>query len=308
MTTRGPRSAGDTSTGDTGTAGTGDTGTGGPLAGRTVLVPRALDRALGLAARLHELGAQVLVSAVVERAPAEDVDAIDSAARDLVAGRFTWTLVTSVNAIDELGAAVTRAGGALVDVPTRWAAVGPATAKALGAVGVEPELVPAESSAIGLLAALRALSVASATDRAGSGAETGDDTSATAPGPEVLLPLGDLARPTLARGLAAMGARQHVVTVYRTVTHPIDADVAAAWHDGRVDAVVLTSGSVAREISGQLGARDDVAGVAIGEPTRRAATEAGLRLDAVAATPDDAGLAAAVVVALTLHPSPEENA
>jgi hypothetical protein len=129
-----------------------------PLAGRTVLVPRSLDRAVGLAARLHELGAEVLVSPVIERAPADDLGALDDAARDLAAGGYAWVLVTSVNAVDELAAAWGRvATGSLGDAPARWAAVGPSTARALREVGVEPALVPEDHSALGLLAALRSL-------------------------------------------------------------------------------------------------------------------------------------------------------
>lgn len=265
----------------------------GPLAGRTVLVPRSLDRALGLAARLHADGAEVLVAPVIDRAPADDLDALDDAARDLAAGRYAWVLVTSVNAVDELAAAVTRTtpDAGLGDAPVRWAAVGPSTARALRAVGVEPDLVPADASALGLLAALRDVVLDATPD-----STTPDGPGSTAP--EILLPLGDLARPTLERGLTALGARPHVVTAYRTVTHAIDADVRAAWDAGRVDAVVLTSGSVAREVAAQLGPREGVVAVAIGSPTRTAATEVGLAVGATATTPDDAGLAAAVRAAL----------
>ncbi len=267
-------------------------------------MPRSLDRAVGLAARLHELGAEVLVSPVIERAPADDLDALDDAARDLAAGGYAWVLVTSVNAVDELAAAWARvAAGALGDAPARWAAVGPSTARALREIGVEPALVPEDHSALGLLAALRSLANPSSTPELSEPGEPrasrASDSSGDDGGPRVLLPLGDLARPTLERGLAAMGARPHVVTAYRTVTHLIDAEVRDAWAAGTVDAVVLTSGSVTREVATQLGPRDDVVGVAIGTPTAHAAAEVGLRVAAVAATADDAGLADATVHALT---------
>jgi uroporphyrinogen-III synthase len=210
-------------------------------------------------------------------------------------------LVTSVNAVDELAAAWARvASGSLGDAPARWAAVGPSTARALRDVGVEPALVPEDHSALGLLAALRSISDLS---EPGSRIREPRSDRSDDGGPRVLLPLGDLAQPTLERGLAAMGARPHVVTAYRTVTHLIDAEAREAWAVGTVDAVVLTSGSVTREVATQLGARDDVVGVAIGTPTARAAEEVGLRIGAVAATADDAGLADATVRALTPDPS-----
>src|SRR5690606_24438781 len=119
----------------------------------------------------------------------------------------------------------------------------------------------------------------------------------------VLLPQGDLAAPTMHDGLHDLGYVPHVVTAYRTVTHALAPEVVAAWRGGEVDAVVLTSGSVAREVARQLGPRDDVAGVAIGDPTARAAREVGLRLDVVADRPTDAALATAVRTALTTVPS-----
>ncbi|MGC5165739.1 uroporphyrinogen-III synthase [Luteimicrobium sp. DT211] len=272
-----------------------------PLDGRTVLVPRSLDRAVGLAARLHELGAQVLVSPVIERAPADDLGALDDAARDLAAAGYAWVLVTSVNAVDELAAAWSRVapGDRLGGAPARWAAVGPSTARALREVGVEAALVPEDHSALGLLAALRSLAAPTESSERESRIRAPRSDTSDVGGPRVLLPLGDLAQPTLERGLTAMGARPHVVTAYRTVTHLIDGATRDAWADGDVDAVVLTSGSVAREVATQLGPRDGVVGVAIGPPTARAAEEAGLHVAAVATTADDAGLADATVRALT---------
>lgn len=266
---------------------------GGPRAldGRTVLVPRSPGRAADLAASLRAAGARVLVSPAIERARVEDAGPVDDAVARLAAGAYGWVVVTSVNAIDELAAAAERHGTALADVArtARWAAVGPATRRALEAVGVEVDLEPAENSARGLVAAFATL----APQRAGAPAPEDDGTRAA-----VLLPQGDLAAPTAADGLRGLGHDPHVVTVYRTVAHDLAPEVVAAWRAGEVDAVVLTSGSVAREVARQLSPRDDVAGVAIGDPTARAARAVGLRLDAVAERPTDDALAAALVAVL----------
>lgn len=264
------------------------------LAGRTVLVPRAPERAAGLAATLRGAGAHVLVSPAIERAPVEDTAPVDGALARLVHGDFAWVVVTSVNAIDELLASAARQGVDLGDAArrARWAAVGPATRRALEAVGVTVELEPDENSARGLVAAFAALPPS---DQAST---SGDQGSTSRGRGVVLLPQGDLAAPTMHDGLHDLGYVPHVVTVYRTVTHTLAPDVVAAWRAGAVDAVVLTSGSVAREVARQLGPRDDVVGVAIGDPTARAARDVGLRLDAVAERPTDAALAAALVGAL----------
>jgi len=274
-------------------------GTRGPLAGRTVLVPRSPERAAGLAAALRDAGARVLVSPAIERAPVEDRAPVDHAVARLAHGDFAWVVVTSVNAIDELVASAARQGVALGDAArrARWAAVGPATRRALEAVGIAVDLEPDESSARGLVAAFAALAADGIPSTPGRPAAGADPTGL------VLLPQGDLAAPTMHDGLHDLGYVPHVVTAYRTVTHALAPEVVAAWRGGEVDAVVLTSGSVAREVARQLGPRDDVAGVAIGDPTARAAREVGLRLDVVADRPTDAALATAVRTALTTVPS-----
>ncbi|WP_163186521.1 uroporphyrinogen-III synthase [Cellulosimicrobium sp. SL-1] len=285
------------------------------LAGRTVLVPRAPERAAGLAATLRDAGARVLVSPAIERAPVEDTAPVDGALARLVHGDFAWVVVTSVNAIDELLASAARQGVDLGDAArrARWAAVGPATRRALEAVDVPVELEPDENSARGLVAAFAALppsdQASTPADRGSTsgnqgstsgnqGSTSGNQGSTSRGRGVVLLPQGDLAAPTMHDGLHDLGYVPHVVTVYRTVTHTLAPDVVAAWRAGAVDAVVLTSGSVAREVARQLGPRDDVVGVAIGDPTARAARDVGLRLDAVAERPTDAALAAALVGAL----------
>ncbi|GED10471.1 uroporphyrinogen-III synthase [Cellulosimicrobium cellulans] len=269
-------------------------GASAPLAGRTVLVPRAPERAAGLAATLRDAGARVLVSPAIERARVEDTAPVDGAVARLAHGDFAWVVVTSVNAIDELVASAARQGVDLGDAArhARWAAVGPATRRALEAVGIAVELEPDENSARGLVAAFAALD---STDHTSTSPNQGSTSRGRG---LVLLPQGDLAAPTMHDGLHDLGYVPHVVTVYRTVTHALAPDVVAAWRAGAVDAVVLTSGSVAREIARQLGPRDDVVGVAIGDPTARAARDVGLRLEAVADRPTDAALAAALTDAL----------
>lgn len=291
-----------------------------PLAGRTVLVPRAPERAAGLAATLRDAGARVLVSPAIERARVDDTAPVDGAVARLAHGDFAWVVVTSVNAIDELVASAARQGVELGDVArrARWAAVGPATRRALEAVGIQVDLEPTENSARGLVAAF---TTRASTDHASTSADQSstsrDQGSVSADLPStlrgrgevargrgvVLLPQGDLAAPTMHDGLHDLGYVPHVVTVYRTVTHALAPDVVVAWRAGEVDAVVLTSGSVAREVARQLGPRDDVAGVAIGDPTARAARAVGLRLDAVAARPTDPALAAALTTVLSGGPA-----
>ncbi|NNU26443.1 uroporphyrinogen-III synthase [Isoptericola sediminis] len=239
-----------------------------PLTGRSVLLPRSPERAAGLAALLRDAGADVTVAPVITRAPAHDQEALRGTVAHLHDGRFAWTVITSVNAVEALAGVAARP---LAAAPTRWAAVGPATVRALRAVDVEPELVPADASADGLVTAFP---------------------HADEEGRPVLLPLGDRARPTLRDGLAARGWHPEVVTAYRTVRTALPADVVGRPYD----LVVVTSGSVAREIAAQLGTAAPV--VAIGRPSADTAHEVGLTVAGVASAPTDDGLAAAVTTAL----------
>ena len=261
-----------------------------PLDGWRVLIPRAPGRGAGLARLVEQAGGTAVVAPLVSRADIGDDDraVLDTAVAGLRDGDVAWVAVTSVNAVDELVASAARVDAgpgreplARIARGARWAAVGPATARALAAVGITVDLVATENSAVGLLAEWP--EVERVTD--------------TAPAPRVLLPLGDLARPTLETGLRERGFAPVRVTTYRTVSHPAPPEVVSAWRDGRFHAVVLTSGSVAREVAEQLGPREDVSVVAIGEPTRRAASETGQEVAAVARTADDDGLLAALVEA-----------
>ena len=269
-----------------------------PLDGWRVLIPRAPGRGAGLARLVEQAGGSAVVAPLVSRADIGDDDraVLDTAVAGLRDGDVAWVAVTSVNAVDELVASAARVDAgpgreplAQIARGARWAAVGPATARALAAVGITVDLVATENSAVGLLAEWPEVEHETDADA--------DTDAENAPAPRVLLPLGDLARPTLETGLRERGFEPVRVTTYRTVSHPAPPEVVSAWREGRFHAVVLTSGSVAREVAEQLGPREDVSVVAIGEPTRRAAVETGQQVAAVARTADDDGLLAALVEA-----------
>jgi uroporphyrinogen-III synthase len=282
------------------------------LAGRAVLVPRDPARAAALAELLRAEGAEVLVAPVTATAPPPDPDALDAAVRDLVGGRHAWVAVTSVNAVAALRGAAARTGVVLGDVPSRWAAVGPATAQALERAGVRVSLTAAGTAAALAEAFPLPPEVSEARDAPASPAS--DTTPATThvseardapaspasdrtPRDSVLLPLGDLARRTLADGLEARGWVVRTAVAYRTVPVELPGDVVARARTGGLDAVVVAAGSAAREIARQLG--DGTPVVAIGRPSADAAAAAGLRVAAVAADPTDSALADAVAHAFT---------
>ncbi len=108
----------------------------------------------------------------------------------------------------------------------------------------------------------------------------------------------------LPRGLRAAGAEVDVVPLYATVEAPVDeAWLRGELRGGRLDVVTLASPSAVRALVARLGgdvprALGSARLAAIGPSTAAALEAEGLRADAVAEEPSDAGLARAAVSSL----------
>ncbi len=230
-----------------------------PLAGRRLLVPSRCPS--GLVETLETAGAEV-TSAEFTRQEALPLDDLETA----VAAGFDWLVVTSaatVTALESFG--IDRLGS---DVQV--AAIGPATARALGEAGLSAQLVATPGGGASLVAAF------------GSG-----------PG-VVLLPGAAEPSAEPGAGLAAKGWTVRTVAVYRTVECQLPAEVSTAW--AQADAVVVTAGSVARAAA-RLGLPGAPV-IAIGVSAAEAARAAGLTVIGVAASPDTGGVIDAVLGAL----------
>jgi uroporphyrinogen III methyltransferase/synthase len=146
----------------------------------------------------------------------------------------------------------------------RVAAIGPETAEALRRGGIEPDLVPAEYRAEGLVNAL------------GTRLDRGD---------AVLLVRAAEARDVLPRELEARGVRVTVAPAYRTaLAGDGAADVLGLLESRRIDAVTFTSSSTVRGFVALLAPSDarrlldGVVVAAIGPITAETAAEHGLRV------------------------------
>ena len=225
-------------------------------------------RASRLADRLRDRGA--LVAHVPLTEPGEPTDG-GTGLREAL-GRlehFAWLVVTSVNGARAVGPAVARAPR------VRLAAVGVATAAALEELAGRPaDLVPAVQRVAGVLAVFPRGSAA------------------------VLVAQGDLASSELTDGLRSLGHRVTAVQAYATVPRPPSEDDIATLR--AADAVVLASGSAATALAAVGGVH--AAPVAIGPSTARVAREAGLAVAAVAASPADDDVVAALDAALGREP------
>jgi len=234
-----------------------------PLHGRRVLVTRPRPQAGRLAALLEAYGAEVVTLPTIRIEPPEDWAPLDAAIRAL--GTFRWVVFTSVNGVAAFRERLGRAGLDARSLAGRQvAAIGPETADALRRAGIEPDLVPAEFRAEGLLEALAT--------RLGRG-------------DAVLLVRAAEAREVLPRELEARGIRVTVAPAYRTVLVKEGADHAVALLESRrLDAVTFTSSSTVRGflvLIAPADARRLLDGVvvgAIGPITAETATEHGLRV------------------------------
>jgi uroporphyrinogen III methyltransferase/synthase len=250
-----------------------------PLAGLTVLVPRARDQASDLSALLRARGAEPLEVPTIEIRPVASTAELDRAAADLAARRFAWVVLTSVNGVAAVRARAEALGhGPAAVAAARVAAVGPATEAALRAWGVAPDLVPEVATTAALGAVFPA--------RPG------------APGPgRVLLARADLANPELAVVLRGKGWATTEVVAYHTV--PVGALEEAARRrldGGEVDWVAFTASSTVEGFLRGYGGPPPpgVRVAAIGPVTAGAARSAGIRVAATAADHTIGGLVAAI--------------
>ena len=229
-----------------------------PLAGWRVLVPRGGPWGDGVAATLRRQGATPVIAPLINFAPTNDQASLDEALADLAAGRFDWLTVTSATTVDVL-----YAYRATVPTRTKIAAVGETTAAALLAVGYHVDLVPEkDNSAAGMAEQMIALE----------------------PEPRDILTLrSEIAKPVLTRMLSDAGHRVRSVVAYRTVGVPVTDRIAEDVRSGRINAILVTSGSVAEQVHLQfpeIPATTLIA--AIGPRTARDAKRAGLDVDVVA--------------------------
>ncbi len=250
-----------------------------PLRGLRIVVTRALDRALGLAEKLEILGAEVERLPLFEIVPPEDPEALARAYSELTeTDRFHWVVFTS----------------AATPMPThrgsaKFAAIGPATASALEAHGLEPDWVANESHGAGLARELLLH---------------------LKPGDRVLLPQASDARTELAQVLRAHDIQVATVVAYQKRLLPVSdqrlnllfgpaTELSRTW-------VTFTSPRIVTTLSKLLGpdwprVSKAIAALSIGPTTSAALRAQGIEPAAVAVNPSEDALVEALVAAVARH-------
>lgn len=239
------------------------------LFGHTVIVTRSRTQASELTDKLEELGVEALEFPTIRTIDPESFDDVDAAIGHVE--DYDWIVLTSVNAVDAFFNRLIAQGRDIRSVANaRFASVGPATSERLRSRGINPDYVPSEYKAEGVVEGF--------VER-GVGA-----------GVKVLIPRAADARDVIPDTLRERGAEVDVVHVYRTVMGQGEASVIERLVNGDVDVVTFTSSSTVKNFMSLLeaGLPQDVTveqaleGVrfaSIGPITSDTARELGLTVD-----------------------------
>jgi uroporphyrinogen III methyltransferase / synthase len=243
-----------------------------PLRAKKIAVTRARAQASTLAARLSQLGAEVIELPTIRIEP-RDGGGIDAAAAVIAAGGYDVVCVTSPNGARLLADALDRGGAGVAALSgTTVAAIGPGTKLALEERGIEAAIVPKKSIAESLVEEL--MNRIDLADK------------------RVLLARAAEAREMLPESLRAAGAQVDVVALYDTVREDLSEPSLELLGD--IDYITFTSSSTVRYFVEALGGADlfpaQARVVSIGPVTSATARELGLPVHVEAERHDIDGL------------------
>jgi uroporphyrinogen-III synthase len=203
-----------------------------PLAGKRVVVTRALEQSQSLIEALREAGAEPVLLPVVAFAPADNFAELDACLKNAM--RFDWVFFTSQNALRAVQQRCVALDLALPQVfaGVKIAAVGPATAEAVAAAGLPVNLI----------------------SKVHNGVALAEELSAEAQGKRVFLPRSDRANPELIEVLNLHGWQVTPVVAYKTVSPSSDLPEVHEALRGGTDAVLFFSPSAVHHLRDLLGA------------------------------------------------------
>lgn len=256
-----------------------------PLDGKTVVVTRAASQAGEFVAELERYGAKVIICPTIEIAEPESYERLDEAIDHLYG--YDWLIFTSANAIEFFLRRMNTRGLKVEELDEiKVCAIGQASADKLRDAHVHVDVVPSQSKAEGVFAALSEFV---------GGAEQ-------LRGLNVLLPRAAVGRDYLPKALEAAGARVDVVTAYRTVVpENLDRGRLSAMLAGSGDCIAFTSSSTVKNLALLFDTHDlsqilsGVAIACIGDVTAATAAEYGLHVDIQPAQSTVNDLAKAIV-------------
>jgi len=250
------------------------------LAGKRIVITRALPQAPALATLLEAKGATAILIPAIEIVPPQSFQPLDKALKKIQS--YDWLILTSVNGVTALRKRMDKAGmDAGLLRPMRICAIGPATkAEIEKQLGLKVAVMPEEYIAESVVAALRK----------------------QVAGQNVLLVRAKVARDVIPNELRKAGAEVDVAEAYETIL-PVNsaAKLQELLEGERPDAVTFTSSSTAKNFVALLpkntSPKDLLQGIAlasIGPVTSETLREVGLRVDVEADIYTTEGLVAAL--------------
>ncbi len=191
-----------------------------PLSGRRVLVTRSPEQAPALAEALAEAGAEPIVVSTIEIVPPANYADLDRAIAGL--NDIDYLLLTSTNAVSSFFSRLKAHGldaRSLAGLQT--VVVGPKSAEALAAQGINADLVPEDYRAEGVVALLKG----------------------RVAGKRLLYPKAELARDLIATELTSAGAEVIAPVAYASAPPADAADKLRQAMADRLDLLTFTASS-----------------------------------------------------------------
>ncbi|NLA64633.1 MAG: uroporphyrinogen-III synthase [Leucobacter sp.] len=226
-----------------------------PLSGLRVLVPRGGAWGDLVATALRDQGASPVIAPLVDFAHTSEEDRLVEALEKLEAGYYDWMTATSATLVDVLAHHEVK-----IHERTRVAVVGEATERAFTDAGYQVSRTPSEenNSTAGLLEVWPEI-------------DTGEVL-------KVLTLRSDVAKPVLTSGLIDRGHDVTQVVAFRTIGVPVSAHIKEDVESGRINALLVASARIGREVATQFATLpEDTIVACVGPHTHREAVAAGLQ-------------------------------
>ena len=198
-----------------------------PLAGKRVVVTRALEQSQSLIDALRDAGAEPVLLPLVAFAPADNLAELDACLKN--SARFDWVFFTSQNALRAVQqrCVALKLSLSIIFKDVKIAAVGPATAEAAAAAGLTVNFISRIHTGVALV----------------------EELSAETQNKRVFLPRSDRANPDLIEALNLHGWQVTPVVAYKTVSPNSDSsDALESLLHGDADAILFFSPSAVHHL------------------------------------------------------------
>ena len=195
-----------------------------PLFGKRLLITRSEDQANELIKPLMDMGASCILFPTIKIIPPETWESLDKAIMNI--NDYDWILFTSINGVKFFFERLRKLGKDIRDLKgIKIGAIGPKTASSLSSMHLNPDFIPEEFRAEGIIEYFNNMDIK---------------------GMRFLIPRAEKAREYLPKELEKIGAKVDVVSAYKTIIPEIKNDYKIVKHmlsEGKIDLAIFTSPS-----------------------------------------------------------------